>query len=566
MRWFTVVVLICAGRTALAQTASATPPAANETLTPAVVERGAARRSAGRLAAEPAITADDASSAPDEGGDSFTMSAGLDDVGPQLELDSAPIVTLDEPAVEKNPGIEMSALLYARAGTDLVHQPGAASGSTSVPIGEDVLSFRGHARAEATSRYQRMLKLKLSGRLDAEWGMDADSRLDVERYEARLGETYVDYFGSGLSARAGNQVIVWGTAELITPNDVVNPRDLRRGFLERADELRQPVVALEVSGFHGPAYLTGVWVPVPASHRMELLNSDFALLGPSAPRLERSIGTALQRLKADPELGPALAPMLELDGSSSFGIQDSELGASAGFHFRHLDLLSYFFWGHERSPRIVIAEELATMLATAPAEALTPEQLADAVGALARQGVVAVASDYPRRVHTGGALATRLEPIGIKLDVGYTFGATAPLTREGGGLLAAESRQLDRASGTVSLDYQRGAFMVVAEGNVTRVLGVPAGADVYQMHGASAYLAAARIDWRPAASAISMSLLSFVDVATTPSYAVRPAIRFSGHDHISLEAAAILYEGPPDTLAGAADRNDEVVLTVELGL
>ena len=62
-----------------------------------------------------------------------------------------------------------------------------------------------------------------------------------------------------------------------------------------------------------------------------------------------------------------------------------------------------------------------------------------------------------------------------------------------------------------------------------------------------------------------LTTLGFVDV-DSPSYAVRPAIELSGHDHWAVEIAATIYGGPEGSYGGIYDDADEVTLTVQYGL
>ena len=65
--------------------------------------------------------------------------------------------------------------------------------------------------------------------------------------------------------------------------------------------------------------------------------------------------------------------------------------------------------------------------------------------------------------------------------------------------------------------------------------------------------------------AFTMSFLGFVDV-DSPSYALKPAFKLSGHDHLSVEIAAAIFGGPEGTFGGLPDGADEVSITVQYGL
>ena len=70
---------------------------------------------------------------------------------------------------------------------------------------------------------------------------------------------------------------------------------------------------------------------------------------------------------------------------------------------------------------------------------------------------------------------------------------------------------------------------------------------------------------REAGVPVTLTTLGFVDV-DSPSYAVRPAIELSGHDHWAVEIAATIYGGPEGSYGGIYDDADEVTLTVQYGL
>ena len=93
----------------------------------------------------------------------------------------------------------------------------------------------------------------------------------------------------------------------------------------------------------------------------------------------------------------------------------------------------------------------------------------------------------------------------------------------------------------------------------------PSGATVYGFDGDALWLAAARAQWTSQEGRVSLRLLGFVDV-TSPSAVIKPAFRLSGHDRFAVELGVAIFEGPPGSLGGLADRNDQVLLTAEYGL
>jgi hypothetical protein len=102
-------------------------------------------------------------------------------------------------------------------------------------------------------------------------------------FEADLWEAYVDFYLPGkVDLRVGNQLFHWGSADLFSPTDVLNPLDARWGVLGEADELKIPVFAVSAT-WRGPGVnVTGAWVPFVVPMRAFLVGSDFGLLQPRA--------------------------------------------------------------------------------------------------------------------------------------------------------------------------------------------------------------------------------------------------------------------------------------------
>jgi len=179
---------------------------------------------------------------------------------------------------------------------------------------------------------------------------------------------------------------------------------------------------------------------------------------------------------------------------------------------------------------------------------------------------VPVSVSYPRKLHFGGAIAGRIEPVGIKVDVGYDVDAVANLVPPGGGPLLAQPRTSPLLGAALSIDYDRGsALTAVLEAAHYRFLDIPDALDVYQYQHDRLTLVAGRLEWNPKNGPVTLRFLGLVDVGS-PSYALRPAIRLSGHDNLSVEIAAALYGGPQGSYDGVADRNDEIILTFQYGL
>lgn len=519
---------------------------------------------------EEIIDDDDEGFDDDDADDGATMrfDDDLDDVGADVTFTEADLTTDATTSEDGITRLETLAMTYLRMGIDTVHDgvPQAPDGIDAV--GEDIFAFRAHGRAEGTTRFGRRVKVKVAGRFNADLSLDSNTNIGVQRYEAEVWDTYADVYFDWIDVRFGKQIVAWGAADLLTVNDVVNARDLRRGLAEEPDELRLPVVALSATAYEGPMSVQAVYIPVAPVNRFELIEGDYALLGPNAPTpIERRVGAIVSALADDPTLAPTVGPITEIGASPDNGIETGEVGGSAALRTESLDLFGYFLWGHERTPSIDIAPELGDVFVNTPPDMLTPELIGQTISDLAMMGRAAVDVAYPRRLHGGGAVAAVVGPANVKVDVGYSPQSSTILVPERGvGPLLGEVKRLPQLGATMSIDYDRGtALSIILEASYTRVLDVPSDRTVYQMDGDELYMTAGLIDWNPRNGALTLRVLGFFDV-TQQSYAVKPAIRLSGHDNLSLEIAAGIYGGPAGTFGGVADRNDEVIVTFQYGL
>jgi hypothetical protein len=498
-------------------------------------------------------------------GDTMRIEDDLDDVGAQVDFSEGDLAT-DATGKDSGTRLDTKGLAYGRLGVDTKHSaPPLISGQRGT--GEDVIQFRAHARAEGTGRFGERLKIKVAGRVDAELGIDADTEIGIERYEADVWDTHADLYFDWLDIRFGNQLITWGTADLISPNDVVNPRDLRRGIADRPDELRRPVLALQATAFTGPLALQAIWIPVAPANRFDLLDGDYGILGPhAATATERKLGAVVSALVDDPMLGLALRPIVDIGAEPDAGIETGELGAHGSVTTRTFDVHGYFLWGHERTPRIRLDDQLQAFFAAAGPDGLTPEALAQQIQMLAGTGVQPVLVDYPRRTHVGAAVATRLEPIGVKVDAAFAPYGNVIVVAPGAGPVLGEARELHQGSATLSIDYDRGTELsAVVEASYTQVVDVPADRNVFGMSGDHLALIGTSVTWTPNNGPLTLSVLGFVDVES-PSYAVKPAVKMSGHDHLSVEIAAAIFGGPEGSFGGLPDGADEVSITIQYGL
>lgn len=105
---------------------------------------------------------------------------------------------------------------------------------------------------------------ELHGEYDAAYlaGRDGFDEPTLETYEARVlsGEQYVAVALGEFEVTVGRQIVAWGEGEMLSPLDVINPRDLREPGLADLDDLRLGVLATRVGWFRGAHRLEGMAV------------------------------------------------------------------------------------------------------------------------------------------------------------------------------------------------------------------------------------------------------------------------------------------------------------------
>jgi len=117
-------------------------------------------------------------------------------------------------------------------------------------------------------------------------GFDVSDNLTIsdKNYEIEPNELYLNYSNSLFRLRAGNQVYLWGTADVYNPTSYFNPLDLREYVFADEDELKLAVPSGSLMFFLGFATVEMVFVPVhipaeiPADGNYWQIKSESALM------------------------------------------------------------------------------------------------------------------------------------------------------------------------------------------------------------------------------------------------------------------------------------------------
>src|SRR5690606_23893001 len=88
------------------------------------------------------------------------------------------------------------------------------------------------------------------------------SDLEAAPLSARLGRAYATAFLGDVDLSVGNQVVSWGSTDLLNPVDVVNPRDLSYPVADPASQKLATPMLRAVAHASGGVTLDAVLVPV----------------------------------------------------------------------------------------------------------------------------------------------------------------------------------------------------------------------------------------------------------------------------------------------------------------
>lgn len=99
---------------------------------------------------------------------------------------------------------------------------------------------------------------------DATFVAEVAVRYDAAReepFQVRLGRAYATLYVGELDLSLGNQVVAWGSVDVVNPVDVINPRDMSDPMADPADQ-RRPTPLLRAT-WHAPEGVTIDLVLVP---------------------------------------------------------------------------------------------------------------------------------------------------------------------------------------------------------------------------------------------------------------------------------------------------------------
>jgi len=541
----------------------------------------------------------------DDGWEVEDLGAPAEETAPATEATS----TRSESFVRAGGEIESRLAIDTSFESSRVIEP---DGSTRLEGKEDVLELRNRLKAHIEGALFKDFNFHAGARL-THWVVSERSEDDPfllfngehykREFEFELREAYIDWlriFGT-LDLRVGNQVVAWGANEGgLSPADRVNPTDMTAMLAGEEDDVRMPVFAVKGDLYFWGLRAEAVWVPFFKQGKMLLWGTDFSFMHPLPSTGENPFAAG--------GLGQ-LSPLFELiDESKEDKLQqdlittelpEEHLGNSqAAFRVSgsvgNVDLAASVWYGFDQIPRFRFDPAFSRLLGNLPAimagldqmgelgelmqaqcgddcdmadllviASQRPDliegllelfpQLADLQTLMDKleQGELPLKSHFSRMLSVAGELSWLIDPVTLKIDVGFTPGRTLYTDQ----FLAVERMMLQTV---VGLDYNYGQdfiigvsafhFSILDRGKaIDPGTGRKTGKDeeyiFFEPHsvgiaGDVEYSFGDDLEFK-------ISLMAMYEIMVN-DFLLAPEFSYAYDDHLSLAVGAILLEAEPE--------------------
>ncbi len=281
-------------------------------------------------------------------------------------------------------------------------------------------------------------------------------------YQATVREMYIGGSWDGFALRIGNQRIAWGKGDAISPNDVVNPRDLRDPLLTDTELRRLPTFVVRADIESGPHALQLLFQPFFIPDGYDISGSNWSIIQPTTPESIRGLFRVINGF-FDPTLHD---PAQKLFAQTTLPTTPSS-GARYTYTGHNFDASLYYHFGYNTTPTVVINPQFAGAIAAIDWRTATPTTLAPVLGLL-DMGISPYSAAFTRRHHVGFDGVTTVGPIAVKIDAAYENKAVYYQPD-------IESFVTGQAQGVLSLEYQTGEIgkLLLLEGVYTHLMHTP---------------------------------------------------------------------------------------------
>jgi hypothetical protein len=232
--------------------------------------------------------------------------------------------------------------------------------------------------------------------------------------EASLRELFVGRFWKRFDLRVGQQRVAWGRADVVSPNDVVNARDLRNPVLSEPELVHIPTFVVRGDVDLDPFSLEIVFAPFFVPDRFDVAGSNWAVVQPSAPAPYRGFLNLLGHA-FDPSLFNRVQALFSTTQLPADDFTDPSVGVRLGSTGHRVDLNAYYHYGFDGTPTLRLDPMFAQALAEIDFRTARYSDLAPVLQLL-DQGRHPFAATFVRRHHVGIDAVAPLGPFALRLD------------------------------------------------------------------------------------------------------------------------------------------------------
>jgi hypothetical protein len=468
----------------------------------------------------------------------------------QPQLPAAGVAPLEQPSAQPTARVGGQLRLYGAVDT-------AFDSFGGEPLPENVAELRAQASVSADVELSPSVRLRLAPRAFYRAVTQRGGRRAKATWELLPPEAWVDLYGAKVDVRLGYQVVTFGANPLLSPADVLNPRDLRQWLLTaEPEDFKLPHLAARASADVGGWQVTAAWFPLFQPHLYDVYGQDLGLhdVDVSLPQLpDASVEDRLQARILETER-PADVPW-----PGDVGIRATrKVGAAT--------VGASWSWTTEKLPQVTLDPELSAVLVDRAAGRVP----SGAALLSLQQRFEAGERLWRGRCEKGHVLAAEASalvgPAQLDVDLGYSPAQTfvndrfQPVRKQAltavVGLGQAEDSELFYAVTWLGLAVPGVAadeLLVVLEPGTAR--GAPRWAFATGL--------LATVGYRALDRRLEVSVRAALE---TRGFGFAPRVAYQVSDRLTVLVAGELYQGESWSPFGLLGRNDQVIAGMQLSL
>jgi hypothetical protein len=366
---------------------------------------------------------------------------------------------------------------------------------------------------------------------------NADSQVD-------LRELYLGFYWKQVDLRIGQQRVAWGKADLQSPNDVLNARDLRDPILTETELRHVPTPLIRLDADLGAVQVEIVGTPVFVPDVYDVYGTNWGPIQADAPAAVKGLFASVSPL-VDPSKQNQFNALLHDTQLPASNWTAPSVGAKVSTSLAGIDLDAYYHYGYDPTPFVSVSPSFASFLAAESFEAFHPSDLTPVLQGL-DAGVQPFSATYVRRHHVGFDETIAAGPLVLRIDAAYETQRVYYYAK-------FTSFSSPTVLAVASLEYQTGDLekVVLVEGSYNRVVN---SIDAPLLgYNPDSYSVAGTFRW-PIAAGVAADVRGLVGIEPV-SFALQPAFRWKANDSVVLKVGAVLLGGEKESLGWYYRRN-----------